>query len=222
MTVQIHYCPSRGTAQSGDELDCPKCRAELLKAFQSPADVPEVPPAPRGWFAPSRLPHPVEHASPPRFEPDEFETSPAKPADSGPVPLVDGPLTRFGFTVAVEARASGTTGRGSWAVTCSCGWLEHGTFTEPNEIHMRRASAIGLGLEHLTGHAPPAGPVPGAHVTRVMTAPYARNIPGGNWYAGCTCGWTATGIWTGGKTEEWAAGQAAAAAEAHKEGLQDQ
>jgi hypothetical protein len=148
MTVQIHYCPSRGTAQSGDELDCPKCRAELLKAFRSPADVSEIPPAPRGWFAPSRLPHPVEHASPPRFEPDEFETSPAKHTDSGPVP--------------------------------------------------------------------------GAHVTRVMTAPYARNIPGGNWYAGCTCGWTATGIWTGGKTEEWAAGQAAAAAEAHKEGLQDQ
>jgi hypothetical protein len=189
-----------GPPHKGDELDCPQCRSVLLEAFRAPADVPEPASASR---------HPYLTRSRP---------------DAGPLPVpAPGPLTRFGYTISVEARASEALG-GSWAVVCTCGWLEHGRFTDPADVQVHRATALGLGLVHLAGHGPggPAAPPPvPVHVTRVMTAPYARGVPGGNWYADCLCGWSANGIWTPRNTEKWAAGQAAAAAEAHKEGFHD-
>lgn len=114
-----HTCLD-GQDRSGQELDCPVCRALLLVSFRGPDRPVDRRGAHPGWFdphppGPSRSPAPTT----------------APPGPSGHV---------------VQCRISGTEDS-VWSVACSCGWNLSGRYPAGEEAS-GRAVAEALALAH--------------------------------------------------------------------------
>lgn len=109
--MNIHTCLD-GAYNPGTELDCPRCRTQLLDAFRRPADAEE---------ARRRHPSAQPHLIPPEKFSRMVELRP--PAEPGPAAGTDAEhITEHGVDPDPDQPG------GDWFARCSCGWSTSGHY----------------------------------------------------------------------------------------------